>query len=54
VSQHNNQLQIVAQVLDRKFQAAEDFRAQAVAGHADDKKIVWSFIKDQFDRNSGV
>src|SRR5262245_20636122 len=54
VSQHNDQLQIVAQVLDRIFQAAQDFRAQAVTRHADDKKFVWSFIEDEFDRHPGV
>jgi hypothetical protein len=54
VSQHNDQLEIVAQVLDRKFQAAQHFRAQTVAGHADDKKIVRSFVEDQFDRHASI
>src|SRR5262245_36759093 len=54
VSQHNDQLQIIAQVLDHIMQDAQDFRAEAVAGHAEDKTIVWSVSEDQFGRHPGV
>src|SRR5262245_17239585 len=54
VSQHDDQLQIVAQMIHRKFQAAENFRAQAVAGHAYDKKVIWPFVEYQFDRHAGI
>src|SRR5262245_49620495 len=54
VPQHDDQLQTVAQVINCEFQAAENFRAQAVAGHADNKKVVWPFVEDEFDRCSGI
>ena len=35
-------------------QAAENVMAKAVAGNPHNKQVVWSFVKDQFDRHPRV
>ena len=54
VAQHDDELEALAQVIRRVLEAAHAFRAEPVAGHADDEEIVGSFVEDELDRNPRV
>src|SRR6516164_1567789 len=50
MAQNHNEPQAFAQMFKRIPQTAENIVAKAVAGNPDDKQVVWSLVKDQFDR----
>src|SRR5262245_48053754 len=54
VTQHHDELQATAKVLNRVLDASKHLRAQPVARHADDEKIVRSFVENEFDGYTGV
>src|SRR6516225_12251570 len=54
MAQNHNEPQAFAQMFDCVPQAAENVVAKAVAGNPDDKQVVWSLVKDQFDRHPRV
>ena len=54
VPENNNQLQRTTQVIHCVFQAAQHLRAQAVTCYADNEKIVWSLVENEFDGYAGV
>src|SRR6516165_3600367 len=54
MAQNHNEPQAFAQMFERIPQAAENVVAKAVAGYPDDEQIVWSLVKDQFDRHPRV
>ena len=41
-------------MIGRVLEAAETFRAEAVAGHANDEKIVGTLVEDELDRYTRV
>ena len=54
MSQDDDELQASAQVVHGIFETAQDLCTQTIAGHANYKKIVWPFVEDQLDGNTGV
>ena len=54
VPEHNNKLQGAAQVIHCVFQTAKYLQAEAVACYADNEKIVWSLVENEFDWYAGI
>src|SRR6516225_1648992 len=54
MTQNHNEPQAFAQMFKRIPQAAENIVAQAVARNPNDKQVVWTLVKDQFDGHPRV
>ena len=54
VPEHNNKLQSAAQVFYCVSQTAKYLWAKAVACYADNEKIVWSLVENEFDWDTGI
>ena len=52
--EHNDKLQSAAQVIYCIFQTAKYLQAKAVTCYADNEKIVWSLVKNEFDWDTGI
>ena len=54
VAQHDQQLQAVAELVDRVVDAPQALDAQHVARHPDDEQVVERLVEDPLDRHPGV
>jgi hypothetical protein len=54
VPEHDNELQGPTQVIYCVFQAAKYLHAKAVTCYADNEKIVWSLVENEFDWYAGI
>ena len=54
VPKDHDELEAVAEVVDRVLEAAEHLAAEAVAGDADDEEIVRPLVEDELDRHARV